>query len=51
MGRRGRLPAFWLAVAGVSVLSPVVFNLAADRFGDMIPSLRTLNDYATRRNG
>jgi hypothetical protein len=49
--RRGRLPAFWLAVAGVSILSPVVFNLAADRLGDAVPSLRELNDYVTRRNG
>lgn len=51
MGRRGRLPAFWLAVAGVSVITPVMFNLAADRFGDAVPSLRVLNNYATRRNG
>lgn len=43
--------AFWLAVGGVSVLSPVLLNLAADRFGDAIPGLRTLNDYTTRRNG
>lgn len=49
--RRGQLPAFWLAVAGVSIIAPVVFNLAADRFGDKAPALRTLNDYTTRRNG
>lgn len=49
--RRGRLLAFWLAVAGVSVMSPVVMNLAADRFGDAVPPLKTLNDYVTRKNG
>lgn len=49
--RTARLGAFWLAVAGVSILSPVVFNLASDRFGTQLPSLRTLNDYVTRRNG
>lgn len=49
--RSSRLVAFWLAVAGVSVLAPVMFNLASDRLGDSLPALRTLNDYATRRNG
>lgn len=49
--RGPRLAAFWLAVAGVSILSPVMFNLAADQLGDKLPGLRTLNDYATRRNG
>jgi hypothetical protein len=48
---RGRQPAFWLAVGGVSLLSPVVFNLAADRLGHIVPGLKTLNDYYTRRNG
>lgn len=48
--RRGQLPAFWLAVAGVAILAPVVFNLAADRFGAKVPGLRTLNNYATRRD-
>jgi hypothetical protein len=47
----GQRPAFWLAVAGVSLLAPVVANLAADRLGDAVPGLRTLNDYVTRRNG
>lgn len=42
---------FWLAVGGVAVLADVVMNLAADRFGDAVPALRTLNDYRTRRNG
>ena len=49
--RTPRLAAFWLAVAGVSIVSPIVFNLAADRLGDAVPSLRSLNNYATRRNG
>jgi hypothetical protein len=40
---------FWLAVGGVSLLAPVLFNLAADRLP--IPGLRQLNDYTTRRNG
>lgn len=42
---------FWLAVGGVSLITPVLFNLAADRLGDALPSLKTLNDYTTRRNG
>lgn len=43
---------FWLAVAGVAVITPVVVNLAADsKAGDVVPGLRTLNAYATRRNG
>jgi hypothetical protein len=40
---------FWLAVAGVSLITPIVFNLAADRLP--IPGLQTINSYATRRNG
>jgi hypothetical protein len=48
----GRQAGFWLAVAGVSLLAPVVVNLAADsKAGDVVPGLRTLNAYATRRNG
>lgn len=42
---------FWLAVGGVSLISPVLFNLAADRLGPAVPGLATLNDYVTRRNG
>ena len=41
--------SFWLAVAGVSVITPVVVNLAADRLP--FAGLKTLNDYVTRRNG
>lgn len=46
---KGRQPAFWVAVGGVSILSQVLFNLAADRLN--IPALTTLNAYATRKNG
>ena len=42
---------FWLAVGGVSLIAPVLSNLAADRFGDVVPGLRTFNNYVTRRNG
>lgn len=48
---KARMPMFWLAVAGVSLLAPVLMNLLADRAGDSIPALKTLNDYTTRRNG
>lgn len=40
---------FWLAVGGVSIIAPVLFNLAADTIP--LPGLRELNDYVTRRNG
>lgn len=44
--------AFWLTVAGVSLLAPVGFNLLADsKVGDAVPAIRTLNHYNTRRNG
>ena len=46
---KGKQLTFWLAVGGVSLIAPVVFNLAADRLP--IPGLRELNDYVTRRNG
>ena len=49
--KHGRLAVFWLAVGGVSLLAPIVMNLAADRFGAALPGLKTLNDYTTRRNG
>lgn len=43
---------FWLAVAGVSALTPTLLNIAADsKLGDVAPGLRTLNAYNTRRNG
>jgi hypothetical protein len=47
----GKTLGFWLAVAGVSVITQPVMNLAADRLGDQLPALRTLNAYATRQNG
>jgi hypothetical protein len=47
----GKRASFWLAVAGVSVVTQPLINLAADRLGDKVPGLRTLNDYTTRRNG
>ena len=47
----GARPAFWLAVAGVSLMAPVGMNLLADRAGHIVPGLKTLNDYTTRRNG
>lgn len=46
---RGRPLAFWAAVGGMSIVSLVVFNLAADRLP--IPGLAELRDYAIRRNG
>lgn len=42
---------FWLAVGGVSLIAPVIFNLAADRLGAVVPGLADLNSYVTRRNG
>jgi hypothetical protein len=47
----GKQAGFWLAVAGVSIIAQPLLNLAADRVGDKLPGLRTLNDYTTRRNG
>lgn len=47
----GKQAGFWLAVAGVSIISQPVVNLLADRVGDKVPGLKTLNDYTTRRNG
>jgi hypothetical protein len=48
---KGKQATFWLAVGGVSLLAPVVMNLAADRLGAHVPGLVVLNDYVTRRNG
>jgi hypothetical protein len=47
----GKQLTFWLAVGGVSLIAPVVMNLAADRLGDQLPALRQLNAYTTRQNG
>ncbi len=49
--RRGRPAAFWLAVGGVALIAPVVFNIAADRLEPAVPGIGTLRDYLTRRNG
>lgn len=49
--RRGTQPALWLSVVGLSAITPTLMNLAADRFGDVIPGLATWNAYNTRRNG
>lgn len=49
---RGKQPAFWLAIVGVSILSQPLFNLVADsKAGDVFPALRTLNYASTRKNG
>lgn len=50
---RGKQPAFWAAVAGVSILSPTLLNLAADRLGHLpgFGGLVVLNSYNTRQNG
>jgi hypothetical protein len=48
----GKQPAFWLAVAGVSLIAQPLFNLVADsKVGEVFPGLRTLNYAATRKNG
>jgi hypothetical protein len=48
----GKQPAFWLAVAGVSIIAQPLFNLVADsKVGAIVPGLRDLNSFSTRRNG
>jgi hypothetical protein len=48
----GKQPAFWAAVAGVAIIAQPLFNLVADsKVGALVPGLRDLNSYATRRNG
>ena len=47
----GKQAGFWLAVVGLSAITPTLLNLAADRLGDAVPGLRTLNAYNTRQNG
>lgn len=49
MPRVPRQLTFWLAVGGVSLIAPLLLNLAADRLP--LPGLQDLNDYLTRRNG
>jgi len=49
---RGKQPAFWAAVVGLSILSQPLFNLVSDsKVGALVPGLRDLNHYTTRRNG
>lgn len=45
----GRGAAFWVGVGGVSLLSLLALNMAADRIPS--PGLREFRDYVTRRNG
>jgi hypothetical protein len=47
--RKGRRAAFIAAVGGISLTSLVVLNAAADALPWQ--GLRTLRDYAIRRNG
>jgi hypothetical protein len=47
----GKQAGFWFAVGGVSLIAPVLMNIAADKLGDAVPGLRTLNAYTTRQNG
>jgi hypothetical protein len=46
---KGRPLAFWAAVGGTSIVSLILFNVAADRLP--LPGLRELRDYTVRRNG
>jgi hypothetical protein len=48
MRRSHRRFAFWLTVAGVSILSQIGFNIVADKLPGS--GLRDLNDYSTRRS-
>jgi hypothetical protein len=47
----GKQAGFWFAVGGVSLIAPVLMNIAADKLGNAVPGLRTLNAYTTRQNG
>ena len=49
MGRIPRQLTFWLAVGGVAIVAPVVFNVLVDKVGDAVPGLDTLRNYI--RNG
>lgn len=45
-------PAFWAAIAGVSILSPALLHLVADsKVGARFQGLRDLDNYISRRNG
>jgi len=44
--------AFWAGVAGVAIIAQPLFNLVSDsKIGAIVPGLRDLNHYTTRRNG
>jgi hypothetical protein len=47
-----RQATFWAAVVGLAVIAQPLSNLLADsKVGELVPGLRDLNAYATRRNG
>jgi hypothetical protein len=44
--------AFWLAVAGTALVADPLMTLVADsKAGDVVPGLRTLNDFRTKAKG
>lgn len=48
MGVSLRVPrqlTFWLAVGGVSLLAPVIFNLGVNKVQDRFPALDELRDF------
>lgn len=48
----GKQPAFWAAVMGCSLLSPVLLHLLADGpAGARFQGLRDFDSYFSRRNG
>jgi len=48
----GKQPAFWLAVAGVSIIAQPLFGLVADsKLGNLVPGLRDLHAFTVRSNG
>jgi hypothetical protein len=49
--RGAKQATFWMAVAGVSLMAPVVMNITVDKVGDKVPGLLLLDSYRTRRNG
>lgn len=48
----GKQPAFWAAVAGMSLLAPTLLHLVADsQLGARFQGLRDFDSYISRRNG
>jgi hypothetical protein len=44
--------AFWLGVAGAALVADPLMTLVADGpAGDLLPGLRTLNDFRTKAKG